>query len=103
MPKCLNTLFSSPPDITCQHSPRCLVPYASHPVLPCRVWGARSVVPRAARLLRPYWPRVCRAAQELLGACPAPRVELLIYPESVQDMALAKYVGGLCVEPVCSY
>ena len=93
-----NVLFR--PESTCDHSPGCRINYSHTDVLPCRVFAPASLLGRVQKELEEYWPKCCKAVQDILGAHPFWRVDIVIYPPSCQDMALAKYVIYLCIKRI---
>ena len=74
---------------TCTHELECYIPYSQTPVIPCRIFAPKSILPRAVAEFADVFPSYSVAVQKLLGPFPFPRLDILIYPACSQDMAMS--------------
>ena len=74
----------------CNHSRQCQIQFSSQAVLPCRLFAPPSLLHKFATEIQDYFPKCCKAVQELLGPSPFPKVDLVIFPSCSQDMAMSK-------------
>ena len=79
----------------CGHVPPCIINYSCQEIMPCRIIAPASMIEKATEELRPYWAAVSPAVQDLLGPHPFWRVDIVVFPDCSQDMAMAKLVAEL--------
>ncbi|ELU05104.1 hypothetical protein CAPTEDRAFT_216157 [Capitella teleta] len=71
----------------CQHSSKCLINYGGD--FSCRLFAPASLIHKFAAEIQEYVTKSATAVQEILGAIPYPRADVVVYPECSQDMAMS--------------
>ena len=76
--------------ITCHHDRACPIPFSKYNQLSCRIFAPASLLGAVEGEFRNYLSKCMQAIQDLFGPSPFPRLDIMLYPRSSQDMAMAK-------------